>query len=100
MFFGFIAANCQDSQLPLLTDAHLVGTCAASPVAAEVQFDGASTYCACAAIVSLAYVYAPTPNVVNLLFLSLPTTLYFLPRYCSLGSRRGLRFDPCLSLSK
>ena len=86
--------------MPLLAESHLVGTCAASPVAAEVQFDGASTYCARAAIVSRACVYAPMPNVVNLLFLSLPTTLYFLPRYCSLGSRRGLPFDPCLSLSK
>ena len=86
--------------MPLLAEGRLARTYAASPAAAEVQFDGASAYCARVAVISRACVYAPMPNEVNLLFLSLPTTLYFLPRYYSLGSRRGLRFDPCLSLSK
>ena len=86
--------------MPLLVDVHLAGTYAASPVAAEVQFDGASAYCTRATVISRACVYAPMPNVVNLLFLSLPTTLYFLLGYCSLENRTGLRFDPCLRLTK
>ena len=72
---------------------------AASPVTAEVQSDGASAYCAHVAVIFRACVYIPMPNKVNLLFVSLPTTLCFLPRCCSLGSRKGLLSGPCFRLT-
>ena len=65
MSFNFPASDWRDLQSPLLVDVRLTGMYAASPVAAEVQFDGASAYCARVAVISQACVYAPTPNVVN-----------------------------------
>ena len=71
-----------------------------SPAAAEVCSDVYGTYRAHVEAKSRACEYALMLDVINPLFLDLPTTFYFLPRYCSLGNRRGLRFAPCLSLSK
>ena len=72
---------------------------AAPPAAAEVCSDVYGAYRAHAKAKFRACEYAPMPNVVNLLFLSLPTMFCFLPGCCSLGSRKGQQSGPWLSLS-
>ena len=85
--------------MPLLTVIHLVGTYAASPVAAEVPSDVSSAYCAHAAVEFQAYGSSPMLNAVNPLYLGLLVVAYFHLGCYSLVSRRGLRFGPSLSFS-
>ena len=73
---------------------------AASPVAAEVWYDVAGAYCARAAAKFRAYGSSSMPNAVNLQYLGLLVVACFhLGCYC-LVSRKGLQFDPWLSLTK
>ena len=69
---------------------------AAPPAAAEVRSDVYGAYRAHVEAKSRACEYALMLDVVNLLSLDLPTTFCFLPRCCSLGSRRGLQSSPWL----
>ena len=85
--------------MPLLAAVHLTGTYAASPVAAEVQSDASSAYCAHAAARFRAYGSSPMLNAVNPLYLGLFVVAYFYLGCYSLVSRRGLRFSPWLSLT-
>ena len=66
MFFYFPASNWPDLQLPMLAAGHLAGRCAASPTAAEVCSDIASTYRAHAGAEFPVYGYVPRPDAINL----------------------------------
>ena len=85
--------------MPLLTAVHLVGRCAASPIAAEVHSDGDGAYRAHAGAEFPAYGYVPRPHTINLLYPGLPAVFCFLLGYYSLENRKDQQFNSCFKLS-
>ena len=84
----------------MLTAGHLSGSYAALLAATEVCSDDDGTYRAHAKAMFRASEYAPMLDVINPLYLGLPTALCYHPGCYSLGNHRGQQFGPCLSLSQ
>ena len=83
----------------MLVTSHLAGRYAVSPVAAEVYSDIDGAYCAHAVTRFRACEYAPTPEAINLQFLSHPTVFCSHPACYYSGNHRVQQFGPCLSLT-
>ena len=96
VFSGFLASNWPGLQSLLLAAGSHSRMYAALPAASEVHSDAYGAYRAHVKARFRVCEYALMLDVINRLFLDLPTTFYFLPRCCSLGSRRGPQSGPWL----
>ena len=84
----------------MLDACHLAEMCAAPPTAAEVCSDVVCAYCAHAVTRFQACEYAPTPDAINLQYLSPPVVSCFLLGYYSLENRKDQLSGPWLRLSQ